>query len=64
MRGDRLFGAIRRGDIRAVRALVAKGVQQNVTDEHGRTPSEYARALAAVDLATIIETADTEPSEG
>ena len=42
---QRLFGAIRRKDVKAVEALIAKGADCNVVDESGLTALEYARSL-------------------
>lgn len=55
--GHRLFGAIRQDDVEAVRTLVAKGATQTVTDEQGRTPLAYARALQREELVPILESA-------
>ena len=60
--GDHLFGAIRRNDIRAVRALMAKRADLAVKDQQGRTPMEYARSLARADLVAILESAIAQQS--
>jgi len=58
--GHHLFGAIRRNDIRAVRALVARRADLTLKDQEGRTPSEYARSLAHVDLLSMLESASAQ----
>jgi hypothetical protein len=42
--GMNLFGAIRRNDIMAIEALVAKGATLSVRNNEGQTPKEYAVA--------------------
>ncbi len=37
-----MFGAVRRGDLDAVRALVEQGADLTATDDEGRTPLELA----------------------
>lgn len=55
--GPRYFGAIRRNDIKAVKAMTGKGVVLSVKDEEGRTPLEYAKELEHEELIAIIEAA-------
>ncbi len=42
---QRLFGAIRRKDVKAVEALIARGADCHAVDESGLTALEYARSL-------------------
>lgn len=60
--GKNLFGAIRRNDIKAVRALMAREADLTVKDEMARTPLEYAQSLAQerLDLVAIIDPASAE----
>jgi ankyrin repeat protein len=55
--GPRYFGAIRRNDIKAVKAMTEKSVVLSVKDEDGRTPLEYAKELERDELIAIIEAA-------
>ena len=55
--GHNLFGAIRRNDIRAVRALLVRRADLAVRSQEGLTPLEYARSLARADLVTVLESA-------
>ena len=52
--GHNLFGAIRRNDIKAVSALLAKGADLSVKNQEGQTPTEYARSLARVDFLNML----------
>lgn len=40
-----LFGAVRRGDIKAIAALLDRGADPGARDEQGQTPKEYAVSL-------------------
>ena len=55
--GHNLFGALRRNDIRAVRALLVRRADLTVKSREGLTPLEYARFLARADLVTVLESA-------
>ncbi|GEM_PF-1329370 len=52
--GQRLFGAIRRNDIKAVKALLAKGANLSVKDGEGRTVLEYAKSRGCEDVVVMI----------
>src|SRR5690625_3274758 len=45
-----LVGAIRRGDVKAVEALLAKGADPHARDGEGRTALEYARQVGRPDI--------------
>jgi len=60
--GYNLFGAIRRNDIRAVRALLKKRADLTVKNPDGLTPVEYARSLANSDVMTLFESAIAQQS--
>ena len=50
---QRLFGAIRRKDVKAVEALIARGADCNAVNESGLTALEFARSLG---LGHLFET--------
>ncbi|TVL96557.1 MAG: hypothetical protein CV087_23680 [Candidatus Brocadia sp. WS118] len=57
--GRNLFGAIRRKDYKAIRALLARQADLTITDKDGRTPQEYAESLGYRDIVDILEVTRT-----
>ncbi len=55
--GRHLFGAIRRNDLKAIQALLAKGAILSITDKQGRTPLEYAKSLKRTEITQMLESA-------
>lgn len=53
--GKNLFNAVRRNDIKAVQALLAKKADLTVTNKDGLTPVEYARAVARADVLALFD---------
>ena len=58
-----LFGAVRRGDIKAVAPLIAKGADLSARVLEGLTAEEYARKLGRSEIAAILAQANVQPPE-
>jgi ankyrin repeat protein len=54
MAGEPLFDAVRRNDVTAVSALIAKGADVKATDESGATPLMYAALYAGPECLTAL----------
>ena len=52
-----MFRAVRAGDIPALRAAIARGVNANAKDERGRTALQIARERADVETIKLLEAA-------
>jgi hypothetical protein len=49
-----LFNAVRRGDVKAVRALLQKGASPSATTPDGKSLAEYAEANGRADIAELL----------
>ena len=50
---QRLFGAIRRKDAKAIESLLARGADKNAVNEAGKTALEYAQSQGLGDLFDV-----------